>query len=149
MMRKLTAVLLLSLGLSLSLSAASKEAERIQNAADVLKEIMAAPDKGIPGDILAKATCVAVVPSLKKAAFGIGGENGKGIVACRKQNGAWGAPSMLAVTGFSFGFQLGGEAIDLIMVVMNRKGVDFLTRDKVQIGADLNATAGPVGRDAQ
>src|SRR5437016_946221 len=99
-MRKLTLVLALFLGLSGSLSAAaaSKEAERIRNAADVLKEIMGAADKGIPSDILQRSTCVAVVPSLKKGAFGIGGENGKGIVACRKENGGWGAPSMLAVT---------------------------------------------------
>jgi len=145
-MRKLTLAVALCLSLSLS---ASKEGDRILNAADVLKEIMAAPDKGIPGDILARAACVAVVPSLKKVAIGVGGENGRGIVSCRKADGHWGPPSMLSVTGGSFGFQLGAQSIDLIMVIMNRRGIDFLTRDKFEVGGDASAAAGPVGRDAQ
>src|SRR5258708_31964769 len=113
----------LSLGIcfSLSLAAFSKETERIANSAAVLREVMATPDKGIPTSILEKAVCVAVVPSLKKGAFIVGAEGGKGIVACRKSNGAWGPPSMLTIGGASFGFQLGGQAIDLVMVIRNRK----------------------------
>jgi lipid-binding SYLF domain-containing protein len=145
-MRKLTLAVALILALSLS---ASKEGDRILNAADVLKEIMAAPDKGVPGDIMAKAACVAVIPSLKKLAVGFGGENGKGIVSCRRDDGSWGPPSMLSITGGSFGFQLGGQSIDLVMVIMNRRGIDFLTRDKFEVGGDASAAAGPVGRDAQ
>jgi lipid-binding SYLF domain-containing protein len=145
-MRKLTLAVALCLSLSLS---ASKESDRILNAADVLKEIMAAPDKGIPGDVMGRAACIAVIPSLKKLAIGFGGENGKGIVACRNRDGAWGPPSMLSITGGSFGLQLGAQSIDLVMVIMNRKGIDFLTRDKFEVGGDASAAAGPVGRDAQ
>ncbi len=121
----------------------------MRNAADVLKEIMAAPDKGIPQEVLEKATCVVVIPGLKKLAVGFGGERGLGLVACRKTSGAWGPPSMLTMTGGSFGFQLGGQSIDLVMVIRNRRGIDFLTKDKFEVGGDISAAAGPVGRDAQ
>jgi SH3 domain-containing YSC84-like protein 1 len=152
-MRKLTLLLSVCLGLSSfmpeSLSAAKKEEERVQNAAVVLKEIMAAPDKGIPEDVLNKAACVVVIPGLKKGGFGIGGERGLGLVSCRKTSGAWGPPSMLTMTGGSIGFQIGVQSIDLVMVIRNRRGIDFLTKDKFEVGGDISAAAGPVGRDAQ
>jgi lipid-binding SYLF domain-containing protein len=148
-MRKLTLFLTVCLGLSFLLSAATKEQERVMNAASVLREIMAAPDKGIPLDVLHHAACVAVIPALKKGGLGFSGEHGAGIVACRKENGAWGSPSMLTMTGGGFGFQIGVQSIDVIMVIRNRRGIDFLTKDKFEVGGDASAAAGPVGRDAQ
>jgi lipid-binding SYLF domain-containing protein len=148
-MRKLTLFLSLCLGLGLLLSAQSKEDGRIRSAAAVLKEIMATPDKGIPEDILHHAACVAVIPALKKGGFGFSGEHGAGLVACRKDNGAWGSPSMLTMTGGGFGFQIGVQSIDVVMVIRNRRGIDFLVKDKFEVGGDASAAAGPVGRDAQ
>jgi lipid-binding SYLF domain-containing protein len=149
-MTKLTAAFSLGICFSLSITAAaaSKEADRIKNAAAVMHEIMATPDKGIPHSILEHAACVAVVPAFKKGAFIVGAEGGKGIVSCRKENGSWGPPSMLTVGGASFGFQAGGQSTDVVMVIRNRKGIDFLTKDKFEVGGDLSAAAGPVGRDA-
>ena len=142
-MRKLTLFLTVCLGLSFLLSAATKEQERVMNAASVLREIMAAPDKGIPLDVLHHAACVAVIPALKKGGLGFSGEHGAGIVACRKENGAWGSPSMLTMTGGGFGFQIGVQSIDVIMVIRNRRGIDFLTKDKFEVRGDTSAAAGP------
>jgi len=130
---------------------ADKETERLQNCAQVLGEVMGAPDDAIPSELLARAECVAVVPGVKKAAFGVGGRFGRGAVSCRrgeKGGGPWGPPSMLTVGGGSFGLQLGGQSSDVVMLVMNRKGVDHLLRDKFTLGGDASAAAGPKGRSA-
>jgi len=124
----------------------SDEVKRLQRATEVFQGIMKTPDKGIPGDLLDKAECIAVVPGLKKGGLGIGGKYGKGVVMCRKQNRSWTAPSFITIEGGSFGLQIGFEQIDLVMLIMNRNGVDKLIGDKFTIGADASAAAGPVGR---
>ena len=140
--------LVLSFLLATGLWAKSKEAERIEDAATAFEEIMAAPDKGIPRDVLSRAQCVAIIPSMKKVAIGFGGQHGKGLVSCRMTGGGWGPPSMLTLTGGSFGLQLGAQATDVFMLIMNKRGIDYLTRDKFEVGGDLSAAAGPVGREA-
>jgi lipid-binding SYLF domain-containing protein len=120
--------------------------KRIKNAAGVLDEIMAVKDKAIPDKIMNDAQCVAVVPSMVKIAIGIGGSHGKGVATCRTANG-WSAPAPFTVTGGSWGLQLGGQAIDLVMLVMNQKGMDALLSSKFKVGADASAAAGPVGRE--
>ena len=133
---------------SLGLWAGSAQ-EELQNSADVMHEIMATPEKGIPQDLLNKAYCVIVVPSLKKAAFVVGGEYGKGVAVCRRSPGmGWGAPAFVKVEGGSFGFQIGGSATDVVMLVMNDSGMQKLERDKITLGADASIAAGPVGRTA-
>jgi SH3 domain-containing YSC84-like protein 1 len=122
-------------------------AKRLDASAKVLDEIMAAPDKGIPDNILGDAKCVAVVPSLVKFAFVFGGQHGKGVATCRSANG-WSAPAPITITGGSWGLQLGGEATDLVMLIMNQQGMDHLLSSKFKIGADASAAAGPVGRHA-
>jgi lipid-binding SYLF domain-containing protein len=119
--------------------------ERLRTASTVLHEIMAAPDKGIPEDLLAKAQCVMIVPGLKKAAFLVGGEYGRGFALCRHQ-GQWGGPAAIKLGGGSFGLQLGGESTDVVTLVMNRRGMEKLASDKFTIGGDASAAAGPVGR---
>jgi lipid-binding SYLF domain-containing protein len=120
---------------------------RLRTSTAVLHEVMSAPDKGIPGDLLGKAQCVIVVPELKKAAFIVGGEYGRGFATCRS-HGAWGAPAAVRFSGGSFGAQIGGESVDIVMLVMNRRGMEKLATDKLTIGADASAAAGPVGRTA-
>jgi len=148
-MRKL---IVLSLGLPLCAAAAladvsSSEAKRLSEAASVVRELRAAPDKGIPEDLWNRAECVAVVPGVKKAAFIIGGEFGKGVMSCRAgQN--WSAPIFLELQKGSAGFQIGAEQVDLVLLIMNRKGVDKLLENKVTLGADASVAAGPVGRAA-
>lgn len=122
-------------------------AKRIDNSAKVLNEIMATPDKAIPDKVMAKAECIAVIPSMIKIAVGFGGNHGKGIATCRTGNG-WSAPSPITITGGSWGLQLGGQAIDLVLVVMNDQGMQHLLSSKFKLGADASAAAGPVGRDA-
>lgn len=122
------------------------EVKRLQRASEVFTEIMKAPDKGIPDDLLDKAECIAVVPGLKKGGLGLGGKYGKGVVMCRKGGRNWTAPAFIAIEGGSFGLQIGFEQIDLVMLIMNRKGMDRLLGDKFTIGADASAAAGPVGR---
>ncbi len=125
----------------------AKEVERVNNATEVFGEVMSIPEKSIPDDLLGKAECIVIVPSMKKAAFGVGANYGRGIVSCR--NGRqWSPPSMLMMGGGSFGFQLGGQATDVIMLIMNRKGRNFLLHDKFTLGGDASAAAGPVGRAA-
>jgi len=145
---------LLSLLLTLSLCGFAAAAEsksdvqkRLDNAATVLQEITAAPDKGIPEDVLNGAKCVAIVPHMVKAGFGIGGQHGKGVATCKNTQG-WSAPSFFTISGGSFGLQIGAEGVDLVMLVMNEKGMQALLSDKFQIGGDASAAAGPVGRDA-
>jgi SH3 domain-containing YSC84-like protein 1 len=121
--------------------------KRIKKSAEVLSEIMGTPDKAIPDKVMSDAKCIAVVPSMVKIAVGFGGNHGKGIATCRTENG-WSAPAPITVTGGSFGLQLGGQAIDLVMVVTNDQGMQHLLSSKFKIGADASAAAGPVGRDA-
>jgi SH3 domain-containing YSC84-like protein 1 len=120
--------------------------KRIEKSAQVLNEIMATPDKAIPDKVMSDAKCIAVVPSMVKIAVGFGGNHGKGVATCRTASG-WSAPAPITVTGGSWGLQLGGQAIDLVMVVTNDKGMQQLLSSKFKIGADASAAAGPVGRD--
>jgi lipid-binding SYLF domain-containing protein len=127
----------------------SDETARSENAANVLSEIMEAPDQGIPEALLKKAYGIAVIPHVVKGAFGIGGRYGKGLVAQRNDDGGWGTPLFIQIGGGSFGLQLGIEATDVVMVFTNRDGVKPLLKGKLKIGADASATAGPVGRNAE
>jgi len=124
-----------------------KAADRIKEAATTLREIHAVPDKDIPQDLWDKAECVIVVPNLKKAAFIVGGEFGKGLMSCR-HNGAWSAPIFMEMQKGSWGFQLGAESVDLVLLVMNQSGVNKLLGNKVTLGADASVAGGPVGRSA-
>ncbi len=124
----------------------SDAVKRLQRATQVFKEIMSAPDKGIPEDLLDKCECVGIVPGLKKAGLGLGGKYGKGVLMCRKPDRSWTAPSFITIEGGSIGFQIGFTQIDVVMLMMNRKGVDKLIDDKFTLGADASAAAGPVGR---
>lgn len=146
---------LLVLVVMATLSTAARTAEnrekivdRVDAAATVLDEIMAAPDKGIPEEVLGSAQCIAVVPSLLKGGFVVGAAYGKGVVTCRTEKG-WSAPAFFRVEGGSFGLQIGGQAVDLIMLVMNDNGMRNLLSSKFKIGADASAAAGPVGRHAE
>ncbi|HMC61954.1 MAG TPA: lipid-binding SYLF domain-containing protein [Candidatus Solibacter sp.] len=131
------------------LHAGEGAASRLTEAAEVFSEVMGTPDKGIPQELLEKAQCVAIVPGLKKAAFGVGGEFGKGFVECRRQGGTgWGAPAAVRVEGGSFGFQIGGSSTDVVMLVMNKRGMERLMTSKFTLGADASVAAGPVGRTA-
>jgi lipid-binding SYLF domain-containing protein len=121
--------------------------KRIDSAANVLNEIMGTPDKAIPDNIMSDARCIAVIPSMVKIAIGIGGNHGKGVATCRTPNG-WSAPAPITITGGSWGLQLGGQAVDLVMVVTNDQGMQHLLSSKFKLGADASAAAGPVGRDA-
>jgi lipid-binding SYLF domain-containing protein len=136
---------------NLSLAAEEKDQsdiqKRIAHAADVLNEIMGVKDKAIPDKIMGEAECIAVVPSMVKIAVGFGGNHGKGVATCRTRDG-WSAPAPFSITGGSWGLQIGGQAVDLVMVVMNRKGMDALLSSKFKVGADASAAAGPVGREA-
>jgi SH3 domain-containing YSC84-like protein 1 len=130
--------------------AANKEQERLENSGSVLQEVVDIPDN-IPQDLLGKAECVIVFPSVLKAAFVIGGSYGRGAMVCRTGEhftGPWGAPAMYALEGGSVGFQLGGEATDLVLLIMNERGATSILDSKVKIGADASAAAGPKGRDA-
>ncbi len=120
---------------------------RLRTSTDVLHEIMSAPDKGIPKDLLEKSQCIIVVPGLKKGAFLVGGEYGRGYALCRTGDG-WSGPAAIRFGGGSFGAQIGGESTDVVMLVMNRRGMSKLEQDKFTVGADASATAGPVGRTA-
>ena len=123
----------------------SEVEKRIQNAATVLNEIMESKDNSIPSKIMSEAECVAVVPNMVKVALGFGGSHGKGVATCKTANG-WSAPAPFAITGGSWGLQIGGRAIDLVLLAMNKKGMDALLSSKFKIGADASAAAGPVGR---
>jgi SH3 domain-containing YSC84-like protein 1 len=140
------ATLWVALGVA-SAFGASKEDERLANAAKAFDEIMSAPDKGIPGGVLDKADCVVIIPGMKKGGFMVGGRYGKGMVSCRDQAKThWGAPAMLEMGGGSFGLQIGASAIDVVMLVMERGGMDSLLKDKFTLGGDASVAAGPVGR---
>jgi lipid-binding SYLF domain-containing protein len=123
--------------------------ERLAAATTTLKEMMNAEDKGIPQDLITKASCVVVIPNLKKGGFIVGAEYGKGFFTCRKASGVgWSAPGALRITGGKFGLLIGAAETDLIMLVMNKSGMEHLLKDKTQIGGELSAAAGPIGRNA-
>jgi len=128
--------------------AETKASDRVQAAADVLDEIQSAPDSGIPQEVLGAAECVAVVPSLLKGGFIVGAKYGRGLASCRTKKG-WSAPAFFSVTGGSFGFQIGGQAVDLVMLIMNNEGMKNLLSSKFALGADASVAAGPVGRHAE
>jgi SH3 domain-containing YSC84-like protein 1 len=142
----LCAVLLALAGSNLTF--AETAAERANSAATVLEEIMATPDKGIPVEILDSAKCVAVVPSLLKGGFVVGAAHGRGLATCRTADG-WSAPAPFTITGGSLGFQIGGQAVDLVMMIMNDRGMQALLSSKFKIGVDASAAAGPVGRHVE
>src|ERR1700758_1160883 len=126
----------------------SKAADRVQAAADVLNEIQSAPDSGIPEEILGRSQCVAVVPSMLKGGFIVGGKYGRGLASCRTAKG-WSSPAFFTVKGGSFGFQIGGQAVDLVMLIMNNDGMPHLLSSQFALGADASVAAGPVGRHAE
>jgi SH3 domain-containing YSC84-like protein 1 len=149
MFRKLTLGVCIVLAAS-ALYAANKEQERLENSGTVMQEVMGVPDN-IPHDLLEKAECIIVFPSVLKAAFVVGGSYGRGAMVCRTGdhfNGPWGSPAMYALEGGSVGFQLGGQATDLVLLVMNERGASSILSSKVKLGADISAAAGPKGRDA-
>lgn len=125
----------------------SKATGRIEAAATVLDEIQSAPDNRIPEEVLGSAECVAVVPSLLKGGFIFGGRYGRGVASCRNEKG-WSAPAFFTITGGSFGLQIGGQAVDLVMLIMNKEGMNHLLQSQFKLGADASAAAGPVGRHA-
>jgi SH3 domain-containing YSC84-like protein 1 len=149
-MRKSSVYLLVSLLLALTASADNKkETERVENAGKVITEILNIPDN-IPRDLLDKAECVVVLPSVVKAAFIVGANYGRGVMTCRsgaKFDGRWGAPTMMALEGASFGLQLGGQATDFVLLLMNDRSAKGVLTSKVKLGADASAAAGPKGRD--
>ena len=152
-MQRITACFLALVLLAASAFAANagKEQERVKEAGEVLKEILNIPDD-IPQDLLDKAECLIILPSVKKGAIGLGGSYGRGVMVCRSgehYTGKWGAPAMYALEGISIGFQLGGQATDFVLLVMNPKGARSLLSSKVKLGADASAAAGPKGRTAE
>ena len=147
------AVLFVALCACLTLGFGSdvREEERVEDTGQVMKEILNIPDN-IPQDLLDKAECVVILPSVKKGAFGVGGSYGRGVMVCRSgahYGGPWGAPALYALEGVSIGLQLGGQATDFVLLVMNPKGASSLLSSKVKLGADASAAAGPKGRTAE
>jgi lipid-binding SYLF domain-containing protein len=146
---KRPAVLMLFACCMLPLCAQEKENARLKDSYNVLREILETPDKGIPTDLLKKSECVVVFPSVKKAACVVGASYGRGVITCRSGeefHGPWSAPAMFALEGASFGLQIGGEATDFVLLIMNEKGANSVMSSKVKLGADASAAAGPVGR---
>ena len=149
-MKKLLSVLLALMFVPAAFASDEKEVDRVKDAGVVLKEILNIPDD-IPKDLLDRAECVIVLPSVKKLAIGIGGSYGRGVMVCRSGEhftGAWGSPAMYALEGGNIGFQLGGQATDFVLLVMNPRGAESLMGSKVKLGADASAAAGPKGRTA-
>src|SRR6185503_17075858 len=150
MLRYLSLVVCLALG-SAGLDAANKEQDRLENCGVVMQEILDIPEN-IPQELLEKAECVIVIPSMTKVALGIGGSYGRGAMVCRSGktfNGPWGAPAMYALEGGSFGLQLGGESTDVVFLVMNERGADALLSSKVKLGGNASVAAGPKGRNLE
>jgi len=148
MKRLLCVLLLMALAVPLVADDREKDKDRLQSAATVLDDVMSAPDKGIPEEILGSAKCLAVVPSLLKGGFIVGGAYGKGVASCKTDKG-WSTPAFFNVEGGSFGLQIGGQAVDYIMVIMNEDGMRNLLASKFKLGADASVAAGPVGRHAE
>jgi lipid-binding SYLF domain-containing protein len=138
-------VLCLASLVSAPLAASAAEADRLREASDVVRTLRTAPDNGIPEQLWNRADCVVVIPGMKKAAFVFGGEYGRGVMSCRTANG-WSAPLFMRLAKGSWGLQIGAEAVDLVLLVNNRKGVETLLDNKVSLGADASVAAGPVGR---
>src|SRR5260370_8930023 len=156
MIKKLSVVLcgLAVAASSLSADAAAQDdktkmGERMTAASQVIEEIMATPDKSMPGGILGGDNCVVVIPSYKKGAFVVGAQYGQGVATCRTPSGKWSAPVCVQLTGGSVGFQIGGQATDLVLIAMNQRGLQDMLKNKVKLGADAAAAAAPVGRNAQ
>src|SRR5215469_1130642 len=160
MQRTLNILVIAAVILSLSLHSFAQdkeekgntERERIKDSGEVLKQILDMPDKGVPKSVLDGAKCVIVMPSVKKVAIGIGGTYGRGVMTCRTGSdykGPWSAPIMMASSGGNIGFQIGGEATDFLIIVMNDQGAKSLLNNKVKLGADASIAAGPVGRTAE
>jgi lipid-binding SYLF domain-containing protein len=142
-------ILVAALAIAPLVAGENEPAKRLNQAASVLTEIMATPDKGIPEDLLEKAHCIVIVPSLKTAAFVVGGKYGRGFESCRKHDGVgWSAPAAIVVEGGSFGFQIGGSETDVVMLVMNDGGMNKLLESKFTLGGEGSVAAGPVGRTA-
>jgi len=150
-MKTLLALLLVYALVLPAFASNEKENERVKQSGEVLKEILNIPDN-IPQDLLNKAECIIVLPSVKKGAFGVGGSYGRGVMICRggeHYTGPWGPPALYALEGINIGFQLGGEATDFVLLVMNPKGARSLLSSKVKLGGDASAAAGPKGRTAE
>ncbi|HEY6290829.1 MAG TPA: lipid-binding SYLF domain-containing protein [Terriglobia bacterium] len=130
-----------------ALQSAEKDANRLKAPADTLNEIMAAPDKGIDKDLMAKAVCAIVIPGLKKGAFIVGAKYGRGFASCREPKGGWTAPAGVQIEGGSFGLQVGGSGSDVVILVMNQDGMQHLLKSKFTLGGDASVAAGPVGRE--
>ncbi len=147
-MRSIWAVPILFLGSVVANQAAvsTEAAKRLQAAGEVLTELHATPDRDIPQDLWAKAECVITIPGVKKAAFIVGGEYGKGVMSCR-HDGQWSAPIFMEIGKGSWGFQAGAQEVDLVLLVMNRKGAEKMLQNKVSLGADASVAAGPIGRN--
>ncbi len=139
-------VFVFSFVISTSAKISQAEKERISSAIDVLNQLLDTPDKSVPKDILGKSECIMVIPSVKKGAFVFGGQYGKGLASCRRSPDGWSAPLFFSLKGGSFGLQIGGQSIDLVLVIMNDKGINSLLKDKFTLGADASVAAGPVGR---
>jgi lipid-binding SYLF domain-containing protein len=148
-MKKLVALVAVLSLTSIGWAGTDREAtiDRLDHAGAVLHEIMSAPDKGIPEEVLEHARCVAVVPHMIKGGFVFGAENGRGVATCRTANG-WSAPAFFAITGGSWGLQIGVEGVDLVMIIQNERGMQHLINSHFQLGGDASAAAGPVGRHA-
>jgi lipid-binding SYLF domain-containing protein len=148
-MRKLAVFVVLMMAASLAFAdAKSDSTERLQNAATVLNEVMAAPDKGIPAEVFDGAKCIVVIPHMVKGGFVFGGKHGRGVATCRTKSGGWSAPAFVSIGGGNWGLQIGVQGVDLIMMVMNDKGAQALLANKFQLGGDASVAAGPVGRHA-
>src|SRR3989475_9450619 len=149
-MRFLPALIILLIFVAPAVAIDDKIADRLWESSKVVDELVKAPDSDIPKPLIKRAECVAVVPGLKKAALGFGGQLGRGAVSCKKNagNGPFGPPAMISITGGSFGFQIGGQETDVVMLFMTPDSLKHLLRDKVTLGVDASAAAGPKGRDA-
>jgi SH3 domain-containing YSC84-like protein 1 len=147
-MKKLAGLLILLLSAAAWAGDRSNEVDRVESAATVLDEIMSAPDRGIPERVIDNAKCIAVVPSMLKGGFVVGAAYGKGIASCRTERG-WTPPAFFRLAGGSFGFQIGGQAVDVVMLIMNDHGMKNLLNSKFKLGADASVAAGPVGRQAE
>ena len=146
--RLLIAGLALHFGAGLAI-AQYDELERLRNATIVFEEIMDAPDNAIPRAILEKAAGIAIIPNTVKAGFIFGGHRGKGVISARNDQGEWSQPAFLTLTGGSFGLQIGGQSVDMILVIMNRRGLEKLLQNEFKFGGDISAVIGPIGRDAE
>jgi SH3 domain-containing YSC84-like protein 1 len=150
-MKKITITMIAALVLSSVVQAQKKEEERLKHSGEVLQEILNIPDN-LPKPVLDRADCVIVLPSVKKGALGVGASIGRGAMSCRSGanfTGPWSPPAMYALEGISFGFQIGGQATDFVLLVTNPHGVEMLLKSKAKLGGDASAAAGPVGRDAE